>query len=90
MEISSTRLYGSDRAYTFFKRHSTLSTIVSYVIMTWECIFPVVLITDLSFVKVMLVFGMIFHLGTAVSMRLNHFPLVFAAFYPAVLYCSRT
>jgi hypothetical protein len=50
--------------------------------------FPVVLVAPREVCWGYLACGVLFHLGTAITMGLNKFVWAFLALYPAALYCT--
>jgi hypothetical protein len=83
-----TRTYGSKRSARFVSGHAGLCMALSWVLMVFECSFPLALAFGASGVAVFAVLGVLFHIANAVIMGLNTFVWAFVATYPAILFCA--
>jgi hypothetical protein len=54
-------------------------------VVIFECAFPIVLVAPQPVTWLLLLIGLSFHLGCAITMGLNSFLLVFPATYPCVV-----
>ena len=88
--IASARMYGHQAAAELLSRHAGLARVLSLLIVTWESVFPLVLVAPRPVAYFMIASGFLFHLSNGVLMGLNDFFWLFVATYPALLYCIAT
>lgn len=86
--IFATETWGHEHAYRLLERVPGLSRVMAWGIIAFECLFPAVLLVEPNLAAVILATGVVFHLCTAVFMRLNGFLIAFPATYPAVYYAN--
>ena len=86
--IFSTDIYGNQWVYDLLRNRPHWSKACSWMIIAYECMFPVVLLVDLNFMILILLTGFLFHLSSAIFMSLNIFLWMFIATYPSIIYCS--
>jgi hypothetical protein len=87
-DILSTDAFGR-RAWTgALFEHCTAARSVAWLVVGFECTFPLVLVGQAWLTDLLLIAGVAFHVGVAALMRLNTFLFAFVAAYPAVAYCS--
>ncbi len=85
-DIMSTSIWGNqDIARTLITR-KWLTLLITCSVITFELLFPLVLVVPPRIAFSFLSFGVLFHLGNAFVMGLNCFVWAFVATYPAVLY----
>ena len=85
--ILSTDTYGCQQISIWLQRHLWLSRCLTWSVVFFEILFPLVLFLPLWGMLTILAIGFTFHLGTAYLMGLNTFFFSFVAMYPAVIYC---
>jgi hypothetical protein len=88
--IMGTSSYGHPWAARFLAARPRLATAASWSVITVECLFPLALLGIRPLTWALVGCGVLFHLGTAILMRLNTFFAAFVATYPAVLFCAAT
>jgi hypothetical protein len=86
--VFRTRLYGNAVVYRLIFDRPYVARVVCWVLISFECAFPIVLIGIPSVSTVLVALGVCFHGINALVMRLNTFFWSFVATYPAVLYCA--
>ncbi|SNZ06823.1 hypothetical protein SAMN06269185_1299 [Natronoarchaeum philippinense] len=86
--VFSTRVWGHGGIYNLANDHPRLSQLLSVSVIAFESLFPLVLIVDPVWTLGFFVAGFVFHLATALFMRLNGFLIAFPATYPAVFYAN--
>lgn len=87
-EILATGVYGHPWAAAVLARRTRLAAAACWSVIVLECTFPAVLIGVRPLTWALLAGAALFHVGTAILMRLNTFLWAFVATYPAVLYCA--
>jgi hypothetical protein len=85
--IVNTHGHGLALATNLFTRHPVLGRYAGWAVMTFELLFPVVLLSPTPIAESMLMVGVLFHVSCAVVMGLNGFLWAFPATYPCVLAC---
>ena len=83
--IMATEFHGDPSATSVFRRFPRLAAALGWVVILFECLFPLVLFGPAWLTVSWLVVGLAFHVGCAVTMGLNNFLLAFPAAYPCVL-----
>ena len=86
--ILSTRTYGSSRSASLVSGRDGVCVALSWLLMLFECTFPLVLAFGQTGFAVFAVLGICFHITNAVIMGLNTFVWAFVATYPAILFCA--
>jgi hypothetical protein len=86
--ILSARLFGFPAFGAWLGRHRALWLPLSWGTVLWEMSFPIVLVAPRGVCLFYLGCGIVFHVGTAVTMGLNKFIWAFLALYPAAVYCT--
>jgi hypothetical protein len=85
--IAQTSMYGHQRISQFLAARQPTATTISWLIILWESMFPVVLVVPEPIAAVLLCVGIVFHFVNAVVMGLNTFFVAFVATYPAIAFC---
>lgn len=85
--ILGTRYHGLAWAHRFLAKRPALSKLLSWGVISFEILFPLVLTGQSGLVVALLAFTTLFHLATSLMMGLNGFFLSFTAAYPALVYC---
>lgn len=88
--ILSTDIYGNKFGRRVFRRRTLIARLSCWAVILFECFFPLSLAELPTLTIVFVMTGILFHLGTAVLMRLNTFLWAFCATYPALWYCARS
>jgi hypothetical protein len=86
--ILGTRTYGSSTSARLVSGRDGVCLALSWLLMLFECTFPLALAFGETGFVVFAVLGILFHLSNAVIMGLNTFVLAFVATYPAILFCA--
>jgi hypothetical protein len=86
--IFGTRTYGSIRSAALVSDRDGLCLALSWMVMLFECSFPLALVSGETGFMVFAVIGILFHISNAVIMGLNTFVWAFVATYPAMLFCA--
>lgn len=87
-QIMGTQSYGSKIMYSFFKRNHTVSFLVTWSVILFECLFPLVLAGNNDLLIFFLSLGFVFHVANSVFMGLNGFFWAFVAAYPCIWWCA--
>jgi hypothetical protein len=87
-DILATRSYGHAALAAWLRARPRLTRWVTYSVMAFECLFPLILTLGPSVAWFFVGMGFLFHIVNAYAMGLNRFLWAFPATYPAVLYCS--
>lgn len=88
-DVLRTRHSGHPQLWRLFHRSPCLTRGVTYLVILFECIFPLVLLLPTPWAVAFLSLGCLFHLGNGIAMGFNAFIWAFIGTYPAILYCSR-
>ena len=88
-KIFNTYTYGHKFIASWLRRYSPFSAPLCWLIIIYECAFPLCLILPVRVAVVILCIGFCFHIGNAFIMGLNKFFWAFLSTYPALLYCNR-
>jgi hypothetical protein len=86
--ILSTQSYGLPTISRFLESRRPLSLILTWTVIIAESTFLLVLVIPWPWNLVFLIWGVAFHLSTAIIMGLNSFLWTFLATYPAVIYTA--
>jgi hypothetical protein len=86
--ILSTRAYGHPWAGRMLARHRSVATAMSWSVILLECAFPLSLLGVQPLTYLLLISGVLFHIGAAVLMHLDTFLWAFIATYPAIIFCA--
>ena len=86
--ILGTRTYGSRRSAALVSGRDGVCVALSWLLMLFECTFPLALAFGKTGFAVFAVLGVFFHITNAVIMGLNTFVWAFVATYPAILFCA--
>ncbi|WP_341359139.1 hypothetical protein V5H98_15570 [Georgenia sp. M64] len=87
--IMGSTAYGQPRVAALLDGRPYLGVLLARSTVAFECAFPLVLLAPLPVALALLGVGLMFHLGTAVTMGLNTFVWAFVGTYPAVLVLAR-
>ena len=85
--IFGTVYHGSGWVYRLLSRRPALSKALSWFVIGFEVLFPLVLVGNGWLVAALLAVTTLFHLATSFLMGLKGFFLSFAAGYPTLIYC---
>src|SRR3989304_7505661 len=88
IDIMSTSLWGNQNIAKMLVTRKWLALLITYSVITFELMFPLVLVVPPRIALLFLSVGALFHLANAFAMGLNCFLWAFVATYPAVLYTS--
>ena len=86
--ILGTRTYGTSRSASLVSGRDGVCVALSWLLMLFECSFPLALAFGKTGFTVFAVLGFFFHITNAVTMGLNTFVWAFVATYPAILFCA--
>jgi hypothetical protein len=86
--VLSTRTYGSRTSASFVSGRDGVCVALSWLVILFECSFPLALAFGETGFAVFAVLGILFHIANAVTMGLNTFVWAFVATYPAILFCA--
>jgi hypothetical protein len=89
-EVMSTRLFGCDALGRWLTTHRGWSVAASWILMSWECLFPLSLAGRPWMMAVMLAVGVLFHALSAFLMGLNTFFWSFVGTYPSLMVINYT
>lgn len=87
--IMGSESYGQPWASVLLEAHPRASKLLTRLVVLFECCFPLIIVMPTSIALVILVAGVAFHLGCAVSMGLNAFLLAFPSSYICVAYIAQ-
>ncbi|WP_137288981.1 hypothetical protein [Natronorubrum halophilum] len=87
--VFSTEVWGDERLYRLLQRFPQLNWVGAWLVIAFECLFPIVLFVDPQWAVVVFTTGILFHGFNAVFMGLNKFVIAFPATYPAVYYANQ-
>lgn len=87
--ITSVELIPLKKINSFFEKHKILSRLMNWLIILFECAFPVVLFAGQIVVWCFLVLGIVFHLSIAFGFRMGSFFWVCLATYPALIFIAQ-
>ena len=85
--VMRTQNYGDDNLYKYLVKNPSISFILTWLMLIFECTFPLALLSY-KLCIFYLIGGVVFHLLNARIMGLNIFVWAFLATYPAVIYLS--
>lgn len=80
-------IYSQDSISKLVTTHRWISFASSWIIILFECSFPIVLLNQ-SLCLIFILFAFLFHLANSYLFGLNRFLLAWTASYPALIYCS--
>lgn len=84
--ILGTKIYGHAWLSGVLRRHRLLSWMGCWLVIGFESVFPLALLSNEPVLAGALLLGAAFHAGTAVFMGLNNFFFAFVATYPAIVF----
>jgi hypothetical protein len=87
-DIMNTESFGNKVFAKILIDKPSLSKLVCWCIILFECSFPMLIYTGLYTASFFIIFGILFHLSIAILMRFNSFFWSFIATYPALLYLA--
>ncbi|HEY9000080.1 MAG TPA: hypothetical protein VIM89_01915 [Mucilaginibacter sp.] len=73
----------------FFEEHKTLTRSINWLIIVFECAFPVVLFAGRGVLWCFVIGGIILHVTIAIGLRLGKFFWIWVATYPALIYITQ-
>lgn len=86
--ISYSNLYGNKKLYSILIKTPFLSGILSFLVISFQLIFPITLIFPINIFLVFFLIGFLFHLFNSVVLGLNSFLFSFLSTYPSLLYLN--
>lgn len=86
--ITNTQSYGTRAISALLLEYPVLSSLMAWIVITFECVFPLALVLGIPGCFAILTWGVLFHVGNGLLMGLNTFIWAFLATYPAIVYCS--
>jgi uncharacterized membrane protein (DUF485 family) len=86
--ILGTRSYGSSKVAPLVANRRGVCIGLSWLLMLFECSFPLALAFGKTGFATFAVLGVIFHVTNALVMGLNTFVWAFVATYPAIFFCA--
>jgi hypothetical protein len=84
--IINTESFGNKRLAQILINSPMLSKLICWWVIIFECVFPILIFTGIQTAYFFIMFGIIFHLSTAIFMRFNSFFWSFIGTYPALLF----
>ena len=84
--IINTESFGNKKFAQFLIERPLLSKSVCWWVIIFESVFPLFIFTGVQTTIFFVIFGVMFHLSTAILMRFNSFFWSFIATYPALLF----
>ena len=88
-KIFNTYTYGSRPVAALLKNVPILSAPLCWILVGYECVFPVSLFAPVRVTLAILSLGVLLHVFNAFVMGLNKFLWAFVSTYPAILYCNQ-
>jgi hypothetical protein len=73
----------------FFQGHQTLTRLINWLIILFECVFPMALFAGQIVLWFFLIGGVILHIGIAFGLRRGKFFWVWMATYPALIFIAQ-
>ena len=73
----------------FFEKNSTLSRVINWLVILFECAFPVVTFVGHDMIWWFLIGGIILHAAIAIGLRLGKFFWIWIATYPALIFITQ-
>lgn len=73
----------------FFEKSKTVAAVINWLIILFECFFPLALVMPREYFCCFLISGFIFHLAIAIWLRLGKFFWVWLATYPALIFITQ-
>jgi uncharacterized membrane protein YphA (DoxX/SURF4 family) len=70
----------------FFSRQLSISKLLNWSVIVFECLFPLVLVIGRPYLWLFLACGVLFHASIAIWLRLGKFFWVWVATYPALIF----
>lgn len=83
-DILRTKSYGHKKLWQFLRDRPRLSKLVTWGVVAWESVFPVVLFLPRWAAKGMAASGLLFHIANGPAMGLWRFIFAFASLHPAL------
>lgn len=87
--IMGSEAHGQPWAATLLNAHPALGRLLTRSVILFECVFPLIMVAPKGVAIGLLVVGVVFHVGCAVSMGLNTFLLAFPGSYICVVYIAQ-
>lgn len=82
--------YGNRMCWHFARQHVTVTRLLAWSVIIFECTFPLVFLIPSRAMLFVLALGVVFHIANAAIIGLNTFLWAFVAIYPAVAWCTMT
>jgi hypothetical protein len=86
--IMSMRLFGPLQIGRWLRAHRAWSRTLSWALIAWECLFPLVLLAPPRAVALLIGIGILFHVAAALIMGLNTFLWSFTGTYPCIVFVN--
>lgn len=83
---TSPELVPVEKINIFFEEHKTLTLLINWLIIVFECAFPVTLFAGQGVLFCFLIAGIILHVAIAFGLRMGKFFWVWIATYPALIF----
>jgi hypothetical protein len=87
--IMGSESHGQPWVSTLLQRHPAGARLLTRAAVAFECAFILVLVAPAQFTIAMLIVGVVFHVGCAITMGLNTFLVVFPGTYACVVYIAQ-
>lgn len=87
--VNSPNLVASQTPAIFIEKHQTIARLLTWLTMTVECAFPLVLLVGKPWFVFFLAWGAMFHIANAILLRFNKFFWVWIATYPAIIFAAQ-
>lgn len=88
-KILSSECFGAPRVGEWLSSRKTISKLICWSVIIFECSFPLILFLPVNWVWTFLGIALMFHVGNAILMGLNGFLWPFVAAYPSILYVTQ-
>jgi hypothetical protein len=87
--VTSYELVPVKKINDFFEEHKGLSLLINWLVIIFECAFPIVLFAGPVVLWIFLVAGIILHSSIAFGFRLGKFFWIWVATYPALIFIAQ-
>lgn len=84
--VTSNELVSAKKINIFFEEHKALTRLINWLIILFECTFPVALFGGQIIFWIFLVGGLILHAAIAFGLRMGKFFWIWIATYPALIF----
>lgn len=73
----------------FFEKRKVVATVSNWLVIIFECLFPLILVVPRQLFWCFLIAGIVFHLAIAIWFRLGKFFWIWVATYPALIFITQ-